>query len=429
MRPNRLSGAPARAAASLHHRRTKAVLRGPVRLQRPSPLGPRGPGGGAQATRHVHRVHRLAGPHALPVGDHRQLGRRGAGRARVEHRRRAARRRERRGARPRPRHPGRHRAEDRALGRRGRLHQAARRRQVRFRLLRRVRRSARRRRLGRQRALGAPRRRGRPQWAHLGDVLPPRRAGDLRRRPRRPPPRRALHALRLQQRPAGDGQGDEGDDRHAHPLLGRSADLHARRRLPDRGPRRARPADRLPRAGSLDLHRRRARSGCAEHRDLPVRGRHQRVRGVPRGRRPHHRHLAHPGHGHLHRDRAGAAGQRAHGAHGARARVRRRHRSALGDGLRDGREELRQHHRDPEGRHPPGGIRAGTAALPARGGREELPSAQGRLGQAREGRRAGRPDGRAHGAHPRAAVRGPDEGDPRNARRRARSSPRCSRAR
>ena len=49
-------------------------------------------------------------------------------------------------ARPRPRHPGRHRAADRALRGRGRLHQAARRRQVRRRLLQRDRRPARRRR-------------------------------------------------------------------------------------------------------------------------------------------------------------------------------------------------------------------------------------------------------------------------------------------
>ena len=65
-----------------------------------------------------------------------------------------ARRRLGRGARRRPRHPGRHRAEDRALRRRGRLDQAARGRQVRRRLVHRHRRPARRRRLGRQRAVG-----------------------------------------------------------------------------------------------------------------------------------------------------------------------------------------------------------------------------------------------------------------------------------
>ena len=59
----------------------------------------------------------------------------------------AARRRLRRGARRRPRHPGRHRAEDGAVRRRGRDDQAARRRQVRRRLVRRLRRPARRRRL------------------------------------------------------------------------------------------------------------------------------------------------------------------------------------------------------------------------------------------------------------------------------------------
>ena len=50
------------------------------RLHRPPPAGPRGTGGGAQAPRHVHRLDRLARPHALPLGDHRQRRRRGAGR-------------------------------------------------------------------------------------------------------------------------------------------------------------------------------------------------------------------------------------------------------------------------------------------------------------------------------------------------------------
>ena len=72
------------------------------------------------------------------------------------------RRRLRRGARRRPRHPDRQGAQDRAARRRGRRDQAARRRQVRRRLVRRHRRPARRRPLGRQRALRADGHRRRP---------------------------------------------------------------------------------------------------------------------------------------------------------------------------------------------------------------------------------------------------------------------------
>ena len=102
-----------------------------LRVFRPPSLRARGARGGPQAPRHVHRLHRLARAHALPLGDHRQLRRRGPRRPRRRDRRHPAPRRQRRGARPRARHPGRHRAEDRAVRRRGRLHQAARRRQVR----------------------------------------------------------------------------------------------------------------------------------------------------------------------------------------------------------------------------------------------------------------------------------------------------------
>ena len=92
------------------------------------------------------------------------------------------RRRVGRGARQRSRHPGRRRAPHRPVRRRGRLHQAARRRQVRRRLLHRQRRPARRRRLGRQRPVRPPRGRGRPRRQDLRDELPPGRAGRLRRR-------------------------------------------------------------------------------------------------------------------------------------------------------------------------------------------------------------------------------------------------------
>ncbi len=87
----------------------------------------------------------------------------------------------RRGARQRPRHPGRRRAQDRPVRRRGRHDQAARRRQVRRRLLRRLRRSARRRRLRGQRAVRAARRRGGPRRPHARDQLPARRSRHLHR--------------------------------------------------------------------------------------------------------------------------------------------------------------------------------------------------------------------------------------------------------
>ena len=91
-----------------------------------------------------------------------------------------ARRRVGRGQRRRARHPGRRGAQDRAVRRRGRLHQAARRWQVRRRLVRRVRWPARRRRERRQRPVGAARRRGRPRRQGPRDELPPRRARRLR---------------------------------------------------------------------------------------------------------------------------------------------------------------------------------------------------------------------------------------------------------
>ena len=69
--------APARAVSPGVSRLERRELR----LFRPPSLRPRGPRGGAQAARHVHRLDRLARPHALPLGDHRQLRRRGARRA------------------------------------------------------------------------------------------------------------------------------------------------------------------------------------------------------------------------------------------------------------------------------------------------------------------------------------------------------------
>ena len=93
-------------------------------------------------------------------------------------------------------------------GARGRDDQAARRRQVRRRLVQRLRRSARRRRLGGQRAVRTARRRGRPRRQGARDVLPARRSRRLRRAggPRAVPPRgRPAHRQ------------EDRQDRHRHP--------------------------------------------------------------------------------------------------------------------------------------------------------------------------------------------------------------------
>ncbi len=163
-RPATCDQQPATAAAAAEHSRRDHRGCRPDRqegrddqvvlgLQRPPPPGPRGPGGRAQAPGHVHRIHRQPRPHALPVGDHRQLGGRGPRRRVRPHRGHPLPRRLGRGARQRPRHPRRHRAPHRPDRRRGGLHQAARRRQVRRRLLHGLRRPARRGRVGRQRAV------------------------------------------------------------------------------------------------------------------------------------------------------------------------------------------------------------------------------------------------------------------------------------
>ena len=68
----------------------------------------------------------------------------------------------------------------------------------------------------------AARRRGRPRRQDLGDVVPPRRAGRLRRRrPGDPTPDAPFTPVRDGQRTARGRQGRQGRHRHAHPLLGR----------------------------------------------------------------------------------------------------------------------------------------------------------------------------------------------------------------
>ena len=261
----RRSGAPRRVAAARPTRATAASRRRPLsvrrqaargcagqeeRLQRVVDHGPRGPGGGAQAAGHVHRLHRRAGAAPPDLGGRGQRRRRGHGRPRHPRRGRAAGRRRGPGRRRRPRHPGRHAPGGEEARHRGRHDRPARRRQVRQRLLRRLRRPARRRRLRRQRAL---RRDGR---------------GDPHRRPRLAPALRALRA-----RPAAQGRGHEEDRQHRH-VLGRSRHL----RDPDLQPRDDPPppaGDGLPQQGPHDRAARRAQ------RRQP-RGRGARRRGLRR---------------------------------------------------------------------------------------------------------------------------------------------------
>ena len=83
--------------------------------------------------------------------------------------------------------------------------------------------------------------------------------------------------------------------------------------------------------------------------EVPPRRRHRGVHRVPRRGRAGHRHPAAAGHGHLHRDRAAARRQGPHDAAGGRARAARRRRGALGHRLRHRGPVVRERDRDPKG--------------------------------------------------------------------------------
>ncbi len=161
----------------------------------------------------------------------------------------AALRRQRRGARPRARHPRRHRAQAPAcrasrwsspklhaggkfgaglvLRRRADLHGVGASR--------------------RQRAVGAPRRRGRPRRQDLGDVVPPRRAGHLLRCRRRPTRRSRRSRTRSELRVVGKAaEGRRPARASATGPTGRSSPRTPRSDL--HGARAARAADGVPRA-------------------------------------------------------------------------------------------------------------------------------------------------------------------------------------
>ncbi len=102
------SGAPVKRPGPCRHHPRRVP---PRVLRRHLDPGPRRPGGGPQAPRHVHRLDRRARSAPPGLRGRRQLRRRGARRLRDDHRRHAARRRRRPRRRQRSRHPGRHRRE------------------------------------------------------------------------------------------------------------------------------------------------------------------------------------------------------------------------------------------------------------------------------------------------------------------------------
>ena len=273
--------------------------------------------------------------------------------------------------RQRPRHPGRHRAEDRAERRRAGDDQAARGRQVRRRLLHRVRRPARRRRLRGQRAVRPARRRTSTgagyEWAaSFRRGVPGEFAGDG--------PDAAVHAGL---RPAQGPQGGQDADRHQDPGSGRtgrsscpapsgrsSSSIQRARQTAylvpglsisvtdERPPALAlvRPADDDADAG---------RSGPQDRR-VPLRRRDQRVLRAPERRRRRSPTCI----------RLTGAGQFTEtvpvldepgppDAHRGRARARGRRRAALGHRLRHRHPVVRQRDRHAQGRHARHRLRAG----------------------------------------------------------------------
>ena len=287
-------------------------------------------------------------------------------------------------ARRRPRHPGRRRAQDRADRRRGRHDQAARRRQVRRRLLHRLRRPARRRRVGGQRALRPARRRGRPG-----------RHGRTRCRFRRGVPGVF----------AGRRAGAAGVHREPGGL--RAAGKVARKGVT--GTRVRCWADRqvfLKDAGYTldDLHdRARQTSFLVPGLTIVVRDERGPARAVERAGVPPLTAGSRSSASSWPRTRAVTDVLRLHRRRAASPRpcrcstssghmtptevereLQRRRGAALGHRLRHGRPLVRQHHRHPEGRHPRGRVRAG----PAKTVNEQLRAS--RRAQGRRGRRGSR---------------------------------------
>ena len=148
---------------------------------------------------------------------------------------------------------------------------------------------------------------------------------------------------------------------------------------------------------------------------LPAQGRHRRVRRVPVARaRASPRVIRLTGQGHFHEtvpvldDKGHMTPQEVERDLGVDIALR------WDTGYDTTAALLRQRHRDPQGRHPRRGVRAGDRQghqRPAAGGQ----GAARQRGQHRQGRRPRGPHGRRGRAPRRAAVRGPDQGGPRHA--------------
>ena len=301
--------------------------------------GPRGPGGGPQAPRHVHRLDRRARPAPPGLRGRRQLGRRGAGRL-LRH-----------ASTSRSCADGGVRVVDNGrgipvdivagrgqAGRRGRADRAARRRQVRRRRLRGLRRSARRRRLGGQRAVDAGSRSrssatatAGPQAYELG--VPDGAARRRTRRPTRPAPRSRSGPTRTSSRPPTSPSRRSRARFQEMAFLNKG--LTHRRSTDERESAR-------PQSTRTTPSRARRRSA---HGHLPLRGRHRRLR------------------------RSTSTPARATRPPDASSTSRPRTRS--GDlrleiacsgtrGYTESRPHLREHDQHPRGRHPRGGLPRGA---------------------------------------------------------------------
>ena len=331
--------------------------------------GPRGRRARPAPPGDVHRHHQFPRPASPGDRGRRQLRRRGDGGPRDQDHRHAPRRRQRVRAGRRRRHP--RQADPAREGpssrRRGRAHDAERRREVRRRRLLDLRRPARRGRLGRERPL---------------------REDDGRH------PARRLRVASGVRAGAVDHQADEGqgqhEARHHDPLLAGPRDLHRDDGVQARAADRAAPRARVPERGPRDPSDRRARGPRPQGR-LPLQRRPQGLREVPerqQGGRPQ-------------ADRDRAEGRR-----------RGRGRDAVEHRLHGVRVLVRQHDQHARGRH-------------ARRGAQEVPDQRDQPLRARQGPgqgEGGEPDrrGRPRGPHrhhlreaPRPAVRGTDEDEAR----------------
>ena len=144
-------------------------------------------------------------------------------------------------------------------------------------------------------------------------------------------PGRRVHPA---QRAAGPQEGAADAHRHPHPLLGRPADLPARRGALARGAARARAADRIPGPGPRLTVRDQRPGARSDRGDVPLRRRHRRLLRVPGARRGRQRRAPPARRRPLPGDGPGPRREGPPGPARRRAGGDRRHRAALGRGLR-----------------------------------------------------------------------------------------------